>query len=266
MIINMVGGGSGGLFLNSYATLTELQADSPKNNTLGFVSSVAVKRWEFGNDKPGSPEAGDCIVHTGKPRGTVDYEFCINIDKNGKTKIYPTFVEQFDGSSWVDGHLYLYVDGAWKDSRWYLVKNGIAIYEKYLTRYTDLYVEGSGFYCPRETHSSGSQSVGFYDINMQDYRSFGIHAKGRKAPYPQTLTIGYARKNDATSLSSNSDYIFEKVIADRYATECDVITTINHEAENDSRAYVGKGLYSVVIAAASGSGYSALITDVWLDP
>ena len=94
-----LGGGSGGLNFKivSYATESELLADTPKENTIGVITSIPITGYHFGKDEPSPAAAGMVWIPTGTS-STVEFNA---LKKNG-IQVYPLSAKQQDGSAWVD--------------------------------------------------------------------------------------------------------------------------------------------------------------------
>ena len=105
-----LGGGSGGLNFKivSYATKSELLADTPKENTIGVITSIPIKGYHFGTEEPSPAAAGMVWITTGTSSAV---EF--NSLKKNAIQVYPLSAKQQDGSAWVDVTALSYQGGEW---------------------------------------------------------------------------------------------------------------------------------------------------------
>lgn len=108
---NLVGG-SGGLNFNivSYATESELLADTPKENTIGVITSIPITGYHFGTEEPSPAAAGMVWITTGT---SSQVEF--NALKKNGIQVYPMSAKQmvsgalkkvtaksYQGGKWVE--------------------------------------------------------------------------------------------------------------------------------------------------------------------
>lgn len=116
-----LGGGSGGLNFKivSYATKSELLADTPKENTIGVITSIPITGYHFGKEEPSPAAAGMVWITTGTSSAV---EF--NALKKNAIQVYPISAKQQDGSAWVDVTALSYQGGEWVDWIVYLYNSG----------------------------------------------------------------------------------------------------------------------------------------------
>lgn len=93
------GGGSIGLNFDvvAYATEEELNAATPKVNTIGVITSNEITAWEFSATEPSAPLEGMVWIQTGTS-STVEFNA---LKKNG-IQVYPLSAKQYVSSAWVD--------------------------------------------------------------------------------------------------------------------------------------------------------------------
>lgn len=119
MIINMTGGGGGGLNF-SVVGGTEQPVD-PKENTLWVNTQTEISGWVFSATEPKSPVEGMVWIATGAS-STVEFNA---LKKNG-IQIYPISAKQYISGAWVDVTVKSYQGSEWVDwfSGTYIYKNG----------------------------------------------------------------------------------------------------------------------------------------------
>lgn len=107
-----LGGGSGGLNFKivSYATESELLADTPKENTIGVITSIPITGYHFGTEEPSPAAAGMVWITTGT-RSPVEF----NALKKNAIQVYPISAKQYISGAWVDKVAKSYQGGAWVD-------------------------------------------------------------------------------------------------------------------------------------------------------
>lgn len=112
MIINMTGGGGGGAALNfdvkAYATEEALLAATPKENTIGIITTNKITGWLFSATEPENPSEGMVWISTGTASTT---EF--NALKKNGIQVYPLSAKQYISGAWVDVTAMSYQGGEW---------------------------------------------------------------------------------------------------------------------------------------------------------
>lgn len=124
MIINMAGGG-GGAALNfdvvRYATESELLAATPKENTIGIISTTEMTGWIIDVNQPENMTNGMVWISAGTA-SAVEFNA---LKKNG-IQVYPLSAKQYINGEWVNKVAKSYQGGAWVE--WvrviYLFNNG----------------------------------------------------------------------------------------------------------------------------------------------
>lgn len=122
MIINMTGGG-GGTSLNfdvkAYATEELLLAATPKENTIGIITTTAITSWIFSATEPESPVEGMVWITT-STSSTIEF----NALKKNAIQVYPVAAKQYVSGAWVDVTAYSYQGGEWV--AWW---DGVTLYD-----------------------------------------------------------------------------------------------------------------------------------------
>lgn len=118
-------GGGGGAALNfdvkAYATEEALLADTPKENTIGIITTTAINGWVFSATEPAEPVEGMVWISTGTT-STIEFNA---LKKNG-IQVCPLSVKQYISGAWVDVAAMSYQDGEWVNFTTcnYLYNNG----------------------------------------------------------------------------------------------------------------------------------------------
>lgn len=94
----------------SYATEEELLAASPKENTIGIVTSDTITSWIFSDTEPTETIEGMVWISTGTSSPTT-----FNALKKNTLQVYPLSAKQYIGGAWVDKTAKSYQGGAWVD-------------------------------------------------------------------------------------------------------------------------------------------------------
>ena len=107
-----LGGGSGGLNFKvvGYETQAELLADTPKENTIGIITTTPITSWVFSATEPEVSSEGTIWILT----GTVSpIEF--NALKKNSIQVYPISAKQYVNGAWVEKTAKSRRGGAWVD-------------------------------------------------------------------------------------------------------------------------------------------------------
>lgn len=117
-----LGGGSGGLNFKvvGYATEAELLADTPKENTIGIITTNKITCWMFDVADPAEPVEGMVYITTGK-----ESDIAFNALKKNGIMVYPLSAKQYVSGAWVYVTAMSYQGGEWVS--WWkgeLYKNG----------------------------------------------------------------------------------------------------------------------------------------------
>ena len=117
-------GGSSGDSLNvriqAFATETALNASTPRDNTIGVVTTTAINGWYVNREAPQSPASGMVWIKTGNSSQT------IRVVRNADILVAPLAAYQYNGRSWDEKTAKLF-QGSWKSlagDKTYLFKNG----------------------------------------------------------------------------------------------------------------------------------------------
>lgn len=116
-----LGGGSGGLNFKvvGYATEAELLADTPKENTIGIITTNKITGWMFAAADPAEPVEGMVYITTG-----TDSDIAFNALKKNGIQVYPLSAKQYVSGAWVDVTAMSYQGGEWQNWVTYLYNEG----------------------------------------------------------------------------------------------------------------------------------------------
>lgn len=105
-----LGGGSGGLNFKvvGYATEAELLADTPKENTIGIITTNKITGWMFAAADPAEPVEGMVYITTGTKS-----DIAFNALKKNGIMVYPLSAKQYIGSSLTDVPAMIYKSSQW---------------------------------------------------------------------------------------------------------------------------------------------------------
>ena len=105
-----IGGGSGGLNFKVVAYVSEesLLADTPKENTIGVITTVKITDWVFAAQEPDEPNEGTIWIETGQ---SSDVEF--NALKKNSILVYPVSIKQYISGVWETKSAQSYQNAAW---------------------------------------------------------------------------------------------------------------------------------------------------------
>ena len=113
------GGSGGGNPLNftvkTYPSETELKADTPKENTIGVITTTTMTSWVFSATEPTEPGVGMVWISIGTSSAA---EF--NALKKNVLQVYPQSAKQYVGSKWEDKTYFTYQNGEWVSPKIYL--------------------------------------------------------------------------------------------------------------------------------------------------
>lgn len=113
MIFNMTGGGTSLNFeVVAYATENELNADTPRENTIGVVTTEPITGWYFSTTQPENMQPGEVWIATEKSSNA---EF--NALKKNNLTIYPVSAWQMSSGNLVSVPCKCFQDGNW-DELW----------------------------------------------------------------------------------------------------------------------------------------------------
>ena len=115
----------GGAALNfdvkAYATEELLKAATPKENTIGIVTTVPITSWIFSATEPEEKETGMVWFAAGTA-GTIEF----NALKKNAIQVFPLFANQYVDGNCVNVTAMIYKGGEWEEL-WdgYFFKNGV---------------------------------------------------------------------------------------------------------------------------------------------
>lgn len=108
---NAAGGGASLNFgVKAYSTESVLLAATPKENTIGIITTTAINGWEFAAVEPMEPVEGMVWISTGT---SSPVQF--NALKKNEIAVYPLSVKQYVSGAWVDKTAKSYQGGKWVD-------------------------------------------------------------------------------------------------------------------------------------------------------
>lgn len=114
MIFNITGGGGSGAALNfnvvTYNTEEELLAATPSENTIGVITDTPMTSWTFSATEPNPAVPGMVWIFTSE-YSVVEF----NALKKNSLQVYPIFVKQYVGGSWIDKTAKSWQGGKWVD-------------------------------------------------------------------------------------------------------------------------------------------------------
>lgn len=102
------GGASLNFFVEAYKTTAEMLAATPKNNTIGVVTSVDIASWIFSSVEPDVPAPGSVWFKTG-----TDSPVEFNALKKNSIHVYPRDAYQYIGGVWNRLEAMSFQDGQW---------------------------------------------------------------------------------------------------------------------------------------------------------
>ena len=108
-----IGVGSGGglnFKVVAYSTESDLLSATPKENTIGVITTNEITSWTFSATVPNSPVDGMVWFSTGTSSGA---EF--NALKKNVIQVYPIAAKQYVSNKWVDKTAKSYRNGSWLD-------------------------------------------------------------------------------------------------------------------------------------------------------
>lgn len=105
-----LGGGSGGLNFKvvGYATEAELLSDTPKENTIGIITTNKITGWMFAAVDPAEPVEGMVYITTGAKS-----DIAFNALKKNGIMVYPLSAKQCVGGALVETDFTIYRNGDW---------------------------------------------------------------------------------------------------------------------------------------------------------
>lgn len=103
----------------SYATEEELLAATPKENTIGIVTTDTITSWIFSATEPTEPMEGMVWITTGAT-STVAF----NALKKNDIQVYPLSAKQYISGAWVDKTAKSWQSGEWVSWVTFVFQNG----------------------------------------------------------------------------------------------------------------------------------------------
>lgn len=110
MIFNMTSGGGSELnfTVKAYATEAELLAATPKENTIGIITTTPITNWIFGSTEPEVAANGMVWIVTGES-STVEF----NALKKNAIQVYPVYAKQYLSGAWENMNAEIYIGSKW---------------------------------------------------------------------------------------------------------------------------------------------------------
>lgn len=102
------GGASLNFFVKAYETTEDMLAETPKNNTIGVVTSVDIASWIFSSVEPEASVNGAVWFKTG-----IDSLVAFNALKKNGVNVYPRAAYQSIDGVWVRLEAMSFQDGQW---------------------------------------------------------------------------------------------------------------------------------------------------------
>lgn len=140
------GGSGGGAALNfemkAYATEELLLAATPKENTIGIITTTAINGWALSAEAPSSPASGMVWIQTGITSGVA-----FNALKKNSITLYPISAKQYVNGAWVEKTAKSYQNGNWVE--WFI----------YFYKYGDERFEVTGGFSKSKDNGVGTRTV-----------------------------------------------------------------------------------------------------------
>lgn len=237
-----LGGGSGGLNFKivSYATESELLADTPKENTIGVITSIPITGYHFGTEEPSPAAAGMVWITTG-----TSSTIAFNALKKNAIQVYPISAKQHISGAWVDVAVKSYSNGKWVE----LVTDCILVpNSKYTWRclnHNSVSVGSSGtvtFFAGTADDVHGFACID-EDIDMTDYNTMEIVYETTQGYKNARIGVMSVKKASIEVFSAYADI-------SGGATYGKTKKTVNIEGVNGSH-YVGVAEYNGTVTIHS---------------
>lgn len=209
-----LGGGSGGLNFKivSYATESELLADTPKENTIGVITTTPITGWYFAAEQPENMVNGDVWF----PTGTSSH-VAFNALKKNAVQVYPLSAKQMVSGALVEKTAKSYQGGKWVD--WWsgeLYDHG--------NEYTNI---TGGWYMPRNingTLTKNADNMVFASLDKHEASSIAMN-NGLNVKYDQFAKVNIKISSFvAKSSASNIVAVFRTSVDHNSSTEISRVT------------------------------------------
>ena len=233
-------GGGGGTSLNfdvkAYATEEALLAATPKENTIGIITTNKITGWMFAAADPAEPVEGMVYITTGTKS-----DIAFNALKKNGIQVYPLSAKQYVSGALVDVTAMSYQGGEWVS---WLPQNYL-YYEGY--EYDDITGGWDGFV--GYVGSSTTYSLGTFTKKEKSIRIANISgAKTTVAAAPKN-TIDLTDVNtvvfNLVEVIENVDFFISTVRSNKF--EANSVATV--------KAYAGDKTVSIDVSTLSGSYY-----------
>lgn len=195
MILNMSGGGGGGL--NFRVIGGTVQPTSAKNNDIWVNTSTKIESWVFSADEPENPVPGMVWIEVGTAS-----EVSFNSLKKNEIAVHPVWVRQYADGAFADRYAHIFQHGEWAQfseviTALYIIKDGAVDLEKYPYQYTYQYWNSS-------TSSNSTKSGGVDSSRIkfeQDY-------EGKLAVWTEATNGAWQRNEFSNIVVPNSASVF----------------------------------------------------------
>lgn len=199
-------GGGGGTSLNfdvkAYATEEAMLAATPKENTIGIITTTPITSWIFSATEPAETMEGMVWITTGTS-STVKF----NALKKNCIQVYPISAKQYVSGAWVNKNMKCYQNGKWRDFGYYIIQNGVL--EKTLDGDGNL-TQGDGIV--RFEAIGGTIRMRTIEIDVSNYNTIVILLNSIVSWYGgQTPYIGFS--NSKPSINNTDGTVSEYIRA-----------------------------------------------------
>lgn len=218
MIINMTGGG-GGANLNfdvkAYATEGALLAATPKENTIGIITTNKITGWMFSDADPAEPVEGVVYITTG-----TGGKIAFNALKKNGIMVYPMSAKQCVNGALVDVTAMIYQDVDWREWVAYISINETD-WSRAIPYPSSNYSQGT--YNISDNRLAGSVQDKYYSVaivrqfdfsNIQQIE-FNYSLDKDMSSYGHVLAIISRSNSDASSSNRVSNLLLTEVATDK---------------------------------------------------
>ena len=197
------GAGGGVIGLNfdvvAYATEEEMNAATPKENTIGVITSDKITAWVFSATEPTEPMEGMVWIRSGTSSAT---EF--NALKKNGIQVCPLSVNQYLSGAFGGKVAKTYQNGNWVSWMETIFKNGESKYSlRASTSMADFNTPSGGSYSAGTAKKENGQLV-FGDDSTSDFQVGGFIFSGVNLAGKKNLHITRARSTGSGPASNAS--------------------------------------------------------------
>ena len=230
-------GGGGGTSLNfdvkAYATEEALLADTPKENTIGIITTNKITGWMFAAADPAEPVEGMVYITTG-----TESDIAFNALKKNGIMVYPLSAKQYVNGAWVDVTAMSYQGGEWRTNSLYIYNNGS--------------VTGYSFTCDDDLNSKEASITdkGTYLLLSAGANSYAIFISSSKIDVTKYKTLKMTITDASMKIDANR--LWFGLSSDKN------VDGSGMSAKTAYAAFSGNKELSVDISSVTGSMYVAL--------